>query len=77
MRSSLWRRAALAACLVLAVACAYRASAAPVRCAESRAAAPPRESVVRGTRVLTLAGYELNVGFTPGGRLVYFDISAS
>jgi hypothetical protein len=33
--------------------------------------------VLRGTRVLTLAGYELNVAFTTGGKVICFDISAS
>jgi hypothetical protein len=34
-----------------------------------------RETVVRARGVVTFGGYELNVSFTPEGRLVCFDIT--
>ncbi len=75
MRSERWKRLACAACLSLLVAGAYRASAVPAR--EPAAAAPPPAdvSVVHGRRLLTFGGYELNVSFTPAGRLVCLDIA--
>lgn len=74
MGSERWKRIACAACLSLFVAGAYRASAVPLR----RAAAGPagaEESIVHGRRLLTFGGYELNVSFTPAGRVVCLDIA--
>jgi hypothetical protein len=34
-----------------------------------------QETVVRGRGLLSFGGYELNVTFTTGGRLVCFDIT--
>lgn len=74
MRSRLWKRVACAACLTLMVAGAYKASAVTPRAAD--AAAPVREeAVLHGRRLLTLGRYELNVSFTPAGRLVCFGIA--
>jgi hypothetical protein len=78
MRTGFWKRIACAACMSLIAAGAYRAAAAGLPSAEAqapvRAAAAP-EPLVRGERVLTFGGYVLNVAFTPGGRLVCFDIT--
>lgn len=80
MRTGLWKRIACAACmsLVVAGACGAGAAALPlaVTPAPVRAAAAP-EPLMRGERVLTFGGYVLNVAFTPGGRLVCFDITKS
>ena len=73
MRSSRWRRIALAACLLLAVAGAYKASAVPLR--ELAAPVKVREAVLHGRRLVTFGGYQLNVSFTPAGRLVCLDIA--
>jgi len=76
MRTSRWKRIACAACLSLAVACTYQASAVPLPVrARSAPRASAEESVLRGRRVLTFVGYELNVDFTPAGRLVCFNIT--
>ncbi len=72
MRSSLWKRMACAACLTLTVAGAYRASAVTSR---GRAAPAAEEAILYGRRLLTFGGYELNVSFTPAGRLVCLDIA--
>lgn len=77
MRISGWKRVASAACLTLAAACAYGASASAPSRAETMREAAGHRPVLRGTRVLTLAGYELNVAFTTGGKVICFDISAS
>lgn len=73
MRSERWKRIACAVCLLLVVG-AYKASAVPLR---GPSAAAPRieESILHGRRLLTLGGYQLNVSFTPAGRLVCFDIA--
>jgi hypothetical protein len=73
MRSSRWKRIACAACLLLTVAGAYKASAVPLR--EPVAPARAGEAVVHGRRLLTFGGYQLNVSFTPAGRLVCLDIA--
>ena len=73
MRIRSWKRIACAACLTLFVTGAYKASAVPLR----RPAAPAAESVVFGRRLLTFAGYELNVSFTPAGRLVCLNITGA
>lgn len=78
MRTGRWKRIACAACLLLVVACTYRASALPLQTrAEQAPESAAAEPLVRGERVLTLGGYELNIAFTPAGRLVCFDITKS
>jgi hypothetical protein len=75
MRSRSWKRLACAACLLLTVAGAYRASAVPLR---GRAAPPAaREAILHGRRLVTFGGYELNISFTAAGRLVCLDISGA
>lgn len=73
MRSRRWKRAACAACLWLTVVGAYKASAVPLR-GETRPALAS-ETVVYGRRLLTFSGYELNVSFTPAGRVVCLNIA--
>lgn len=77
MRSGFWKRMACAACLMLVAACAYKVSASALRRAEPAPCVVRHEPVLRGTRLFTLAGYQLNVAFTSGGRLLYFDITES
>lgn len=78
MKTRRWKGAARAACLVFALMLAGHVAAA-VGARTSRAAGSSgpcvRETVVRGQRLVTLGGYELNVTFTTGGRLVCFDIT--
>lgn len=73
MRSRGWKRYMCAAGLSLALAGAYNASALTLRggapCTRSA------ETVVHGRRLLTFGGYELNVSFTPAGRVVGFHIA--
>lgn len=78
MRTRLWKRIACAACLSVVVAGAYGAAAAalPLNMPAGPAPkAPAVEPLMRGERLLRFGGYELNVAFTPGGRLVCFDIT--
>jgi len=77
MRTGRWKRIAWAASLLLAVACTYRASALPLPLKAQPAPRPAAELLLRGERVLTFGGYELNIAFTRGGRLVCFDITAA
>jgi hypothetical protein len=79
MRSSRWKRIVGAGCLSLVVACAYTVAASVPGGARGLSGnCSTREApLVRGRRVLTLGGYELNVAFSSGGRLVSVDISAS
>ena len=72
MRTRRWKRIVGALLLLLAVAGAYKVAAGPLRGAPCQAAAP--DTVVHGRRLVTFAGYELNVSFTTGGRLVGLDI---
>jgi hypothetical protein len=73
MRSRSWKRIVCAACLLLTVAGAYRASAVTLRGGAAPVAA--REAVLYGRRLVTFGGYELNVSFTPAGRLVCLNIA--
>ena len=73
MRAKRWKRIAGAALLLLTVAGAYKASAMTLRAGPCTAT--PKEDVVHGRRLVTFAGYELNVAFTPTGRLVGLDIA--
>ena len=73
MRARSWKRIAGAALLLLTVAGAYKASAMTLRAAPCTARTT--EGVVHGRRLVTFAGYELNVAFTPAGRLVGLDIA--
>ena len=80
MRTGCWKRIACAACLSVAVAGAYGAAAAALPANLPAGPAPKvivEEPLVRGERLLRFGGYELNVAFTPGGRLVCFDITAA
>ncbi|HWS55593.1 MAG TPA: hypothetical protein VN228_15750 [Pyrinomonadaceae bacterium] len=80
MRVKLWKRIACAACLTVVTAGAYGAAAAGLPSNAQRCSgreAPAAEPLVRGERLLRFCGYELNVAFTPGGRLVGFDITSA
>lgn len=74
-------RLACAACLLLcAGSFAYRAAAATLLdlSAEARRAKPPAPRpcpLLYGKRLFTLAGYELNATFTPGGEFYCFEIN--
>ena len=66
-------RLTCAACLLLcAGSFAYRAAAAATR--QAGAAAPCSAVLLHGKQLLTFAGYELNVTFTPGGDFYCFEI---
>jgi hypothetical protein len=73
MRVRRWKRIACAALLLLTAAGAYKTAAMTLRARPCTASAP--EAVVHGRRLVTFAGYELNISFTPAGRLVGFDIA--
>ncbi|HYE15456.1 MAG TPA: hypothetical protein VD968_13520 [Pyrinomonadaceae bacterium] len=83
MSAKLCIRFAAAAALVLAsTAFAHRSLASVSPCAAGAAAATRPEArasgpVLRGRGLLKFGGYELNVTFTPGGKLVNFDITAA
>ena len=74
MRTKRWRRMAGAALLLLTVAGAYKAAAVPLRGGAPCPATVP-DTVVHGRRLVTFGGYELNISFTPAGRLVGLDIA--
>lgn len=78
MKTSRLKSAARAAYLVVALALAgHLAAAVGARTERAAHASRPctQETVVRGRGLITLGGYELNVTFTTGGRLVCFDIT--
>lgn len=78
MKTRRWESAARAACFALALALAgHLAAAVGARTTRAAAGAKPcvQETVVRGLGLVTFGGYELNVTFTTGGRLVCFDIT--
>ncbi len=76
-------RITCAACLLLcAGSFAYRAAAATLLnlSAGGRRARPAALrpcTLLRGKKLFTLAGYELNATFTPGGDFHRFEISTS
>ncbi|HVF43698.1 MAG TPA: hypothetical protein VM936_11835 [Pyrinomonadaceae bacterium] len=78
MKTSRWKSAARAACLVFTLTLAgHLAAAVGARTSRAAHASKPctRETVVRGRGLVTIGGYELNVTFTTAGRLVCFDIT--
>lgn len=74
-------RLARAACLLLcAGSFAYRAAAATLHDLsavgrQAEAAAPRPCPLLYGKRLFTLAGYELNATFTPGGEFYCIEIN--
>ncbi|HZT57578.1 MAG TPA: hypothetical protein VFA21_03025 [Pyrinomonadaceae bacterium] len=78
MKIKRWKRVAIAALLTVTTAFAYHA--AGVRACTNLKRAHKRranETVLRGEGFVRLAGYELNLSFTPEGRLVGFDITSA
>jgi hypothetical protein len=78
LKTRSWKRAARAACfIVAAVLACHMVAAVGARTTRAAHDARPcvREAIVRGRGLLTFGGYELNVTFTTAGRLVCFDIS--
>jgi hypothetical protein len=78
MKTKRWQRVAFAALLTLATALAYHA--ASVRACTHIERAHRRnanETILRGEGFVRLAGYELNLSFTPEGRFVGLDITAA
>ncbi|HEX3561135.1 MAG TPA: hypothetical protein VHU19_18220 [Pyrinomonadaceae bacterium] len=74
MKIKRWKMIAFAACLTACTAFACHAAA---RTYAARVRQPCRdEAVIRGEGLIRLGGYELNVRFTPEGKLVGFDITA-
>jgi hypothetical protein len=73
-----WKSTKRAASLIVAAVLAYH-MVAPVGAHTTRSARVARpcvlETVVRGRGLVTFGGYELNVTFTTGGRLLRFDIT--
>lgn len=73
-----WKNTKRAASLIVAaaLACHMVASVGASTTRAARIARPcVRETVVRGRGLVTFGGYELNVTFTTGGRLLRFDIT--
>ena len=74
-------RLTCAACLLLCAASfAYRAAAATVHDlsaggGQAQAATPRPCLLLHGKRLFTLAGYEVNASFTPGGNFHRVEIS--
>jgi len=78
MKTKRWQRVAFAALLTLTTALAYHA--ASVRACTHIKRAHRRnanETILRGEGFVRLAGYELNLSFTPEGRFVGLDITAA
>ena len=74
MKTKGWKSAVRGACLIAAAGLVYQAAAFDA----GRATKPcVRETVLRGTGLVTFAGYELNVTLTAEGRLVRFDITGA
>jgi hypothetical protein len=78
MKTKRWKRVAFAACLTAFTALVCHA-AATSRAHVLGAGRPcmNRQAVIRGRGLLRVGGYELNVRFTPEGKLLGFDISAA
>lgn len=84
------KRLARLICMVSALSCAslfaYHAAAAATttrnagKCSESkfvvRRTPPAPQVLLRGERLFTFAGYELDVSFTPGGEVFSFEVRA-
>ena len=76
-------RLTCAACLLLCAASfAYRAAAATVhnisaKSSHAQAATPQPCLLLHGKRLFTLAGYEVNASFTPGGNFHRVEIQKS
>jgi hypothetical protein len=82
------KRLARLICMACVLSCAslfaYHAVAAPKRsagtCSEPvsvvHQARPAPQVLLRGERLFTFAGYELDVSFTPGGEVVSFELRA-
>ena len=78
MKIKRWKRLACAALLVVLTAFAYEAAAVRACPLAARVAkSHGKETVLRGKGVVRFAGYELNMSFTPEGRLVGLDITAA
>jgi hypothetical protein len=77
MKTKRWKRIAFAACLTAFTAFACHAAAVSrARVVGARGPCVNRP-VIRGRGLLRVGGYELNVRFTPQGKLLGFDISAA
>lgn len=73
-----WKRITSALCLTAFSAFTYKAAAAAVHSNTlvMQALAPcVQETFLRSNGLVSLGGYELNVTFTPEGRLVRFHIT--
>ena len=76
MKIKRWKRIAFAACLTAFTAFACHAAATSRAIAVGRRPCMNR-AVIRGEGLLRVGGYELNVRFTPEGKLVGFEVSAA
>jgi hypothetical protein len=76
MKIERWKRITFAACLTTFAAFACHAAAATRAVAVGRPCVN-RQPVIRGEGLLRAGGYALNIRFTPGGKLLGFDISAA
>ena len=77
MKIKRWKRIAFAACLTALTALACHAAASSRALAVGARRPCVNRAVIRGEGLVRVGGYELNVRFTPEGRLVGFDISAA
>ena len=77
MKIKRWKRIAFAACLTAFTAFACHAAATSRAIAVGARRPCVNQAVIRGEGLLRVGGYELNVRFTPEGKLLGFDISAA
>jgi hypothetical protein len=76
MKIKRWKRITFAACLTAFTAFACHGAAVSRALAVGAQRPCTNQAVIRGRGLLRAGGYELNVRFTPEGKLVGFDISA-
>ena len=78
MKIKRWKRFACVALLSVLTAFAYEEAAVRACPRAARVAKTHgKETVLRGRGVVRFAGYELNLSFTPEGRIVRLDITAA
>lgn len=77
MKTKRWKRITFAACLTAYTAFACHAAVTSHTLAVAARRPCTNQAVISGKGLLRVGGYELNVKFTPEGKLVGFDISAA
>jgi len=77
MKIKRWKRITFAAGLTAFTAFACHAAASSRALAVGARQPCVNRAVIRGEGLMRVGGYELNVRFTPDGRLVGLDVSAA